>query len=256
MAKLTASDLIELFSSNNVAAKVAFLDACPPSPALEIAKKYIAEPHLEINLAGLSSLAETYSRGIDCQLGVALSETVYRLSQEALLNHFQDDYLQNAFLFCAGSSLTSWLVGLNNSGHFPSTVQIGESGYAWLSQKTYPESKAHLAIVRLSMVDACLQIAHEGVPTRAQTLEQAGTWLDKTDWSGLSPVYQQTLAQLRRTYHQLVQSATQLPEDDHPSDTNSELFQELDQNLGVLNSGIEALQLSVRRSLNAPHKLG
>lgn len=242
MTEIIVSDIIELLGSKDLAAKAAFLDACPASPALAIAKKYITQPHLEINLAGLNSLAETYARGIDCRLGVALSEAVYRLSQEALLNHFQDDYLQNAFLFCAGSSLTSWLVGLNNSGQYLSTIQIGESGYEWLSQKTYPESKEHQAIVRLSMVDACLQLAYGGDSTGTKTLEQAGKLLEKTDWSGLSPVYQQTLAQLRRTYHKLVQSATQLPEDAHPNDTNSELFQELDQNLGVLNSGIEALQ--------------
>ena len=247
----SVSKIMEIFESNNTDAKVDFLEKCPNSTVLENAKEYIKQPYLEVNLGALNMLAETYSRGIDCHLGVVLSEAIYHISQKAITTIFEKK-LRDAYLFCAGSSLHNWLLGLNGLGRYQDSVEVGEEKLNWLKNKSYEESLKHQCILCLSLIEAYLGLAHgnnyksnepnKSFLIRAQELLNETKKINKTilnrnlavrSWTimwCIAPVraelkykavqlifskfhkaYHSKLEQLENKYNQLIQKATNLP---------------------------------------------
>src|SRR5919109_736309 len=76
------TDLVLLFKSGDLPAQRTFLAGCPPSRMQDTAMSTIGGP-LDMILTSLNLLAETYCQGIDSELGIKLSEAIYRLSTEA-----------------------------------------------------------------------------------------------------------------------------------------------------------------------------
>ena len=242
------SKIIKTFSSNNTDDKIAFLKRCPDSFAMAIAEEYVSQPHLEVNLAGLNMLAETYSRGIDCNLGVALSEAIYRLTQQALLTTSCEEYSYGAYLFCAGNSLNSWLLGLNALGQYQSSVRVGEEALKWLKEKSYKESQEHQCMLRLSMIEAYIGLAHANNSKQNELffLTSVKELLDATeaDKNNLNKnkAYRITLEQLWHKYNELVQDAIILPDEKKRIEQSNQKKIIIDKNLDVLKQSSEAIK--------------
>ena len=252
-----SENIIDIFNGNNTTAKVAFLESCPDSPAMATAKQSVSQPYLEVNLAGLSMLAETYSRGIDCNLGVALSEAIYRLAQEALPTTSCEEKLYGAYLFCAGNSLNSWLLGLNALGQYHDSVQVVERELEWLKDKSYDESQEHQCMLLLSLIEAYIGLAHGNDGKENKLLAKVKTLLDTTNWGSLKGAYEIKLNQLQQKYARLVQDATNLPtspdkKQELEQKESKQFNEEINENLRIFDKSLENIRKFEEKNKIAP----
>ena len=251
---LSVSRIMEIFESNNTDAKDDFLKECLDSPAMAIAKEYIKQPYLEVNLGALNMLAETYSRGIDCHFGVVLSKAIYELAKQALAANPEKD-VYNTYLFCAGSSLHNWLLGLNGLGRYRDSVRVGEEKLNWLKNKSYEESSEHQCMLCLGLIEAYLGLAHgnnsklnepnESFLIRVKELLDETKKINKTTLNfKLYKAYQSTSEQLENKYNQLIQAATNLPTspETKTEQEQKQFDREISQNINVLKKSLKSIK--------------
>lgn len=138
------ANLVRLFKSLDTTAQRAFLQACPPSRMKEAALGALSPTHLDTTLMGLNLLADTYSRGSDCELGITISKTVFFLAKEA----FEADRSVN-HLINAGRGAINCLLGLQSLGRHAELIEFATDAERWLGERDHKEDIPTLMLYRL-----------------------------------------------------------------------------------------------------------
>ena len=186
-------------------------------------------------------LAETYSRRIDCNRGIALSEAIYHISQKAITTIFEKK-LRDAYLFCAGYSLNNWIVGLNSLGRYKKSKDLVEKELKWLKNRSYEESSEHQCMLRLNLIEAYLGLAHGNDDNEKKLLAKVETILNTSNWDRLEGAYKFKLTQLRQQYARLVQDATNLPVSPDEKQELEEFNKDIEQNLHIFDKSLEKIR--------------
>ncbi|HSF30837.1 MAG TPA: CHAT domain-containing protein [Candidatus Tectomicrobia bacterium] len=196
------AQVMQLFMSGDLAAQKAFLAACPPS-RLKNAAVSIVGGQLDTTLVGLNMLAETYCRGIDCELGMILSKASYLLAQQAYGAKPTSTHLVNA-----ARSAINWAIGLHSGGEHRELIRLAADANAWLQARGHGEATPTLLLYR---AEAHLNLAE--YDAAEAVLEQTAPLLRANQ-----PAERQWLAALGRRLKEIArQRATELPPQE-PSD--------------------------------------
>jgi hypothetical protein len=145
--------LIKLFNGKNVEALKSFIEQCPPARMKKVAVDTInqyALPH-SIILA-LNMLVESYSRGIDPELGITLSKAIYLYSQELFAGDPSTHHLYNA-----GRAAINCVIGLNALGRHEELITFAASAERWCEERGHGDVKPDLLFYRIG---ALIDLAH------------------------------------------------------------------------------------------------
>jgi CHAT domain-containing protein/tetratricopeptide (TPR) repeat protein len=196
------AEVMQLFKSGDSAAQKAFLAACPPS-RMKNAAVSVVGVRLDTTLMGLNILAETYCRGIDCELGVTLSQASYLLSQQAY-----DAKPSGTHLVNVARSALNWAIALHALGGHRELIRLAADAIAWLEARGHVEATPTLLLDR---AEAHFNLAEYDA---AEAVLQQAEPLLRAD----QPADRQRLAALTRRLKKIArQRATELPSP-RPSD--------------------------------------
>jgi len=161
--------LVNLFKSKNVEALKSFMGQCPPAGMKNVAVDAIHQySRPESMLLALNILAESYSRGIDPELGVALSKAIYMYSQELFTGEPSTNHLYNA-----GRAAINCAIGLNALGRHEELLIFAAAAEQWCEARGHLEVKADLLLYRIG---ALIDLAR---------YEEAEVLLHQIAWQGV-----------------------------------------------------------------------
>jgi CHAT domain-containing protein len=192
------ANLMQLFKSGNIAMQRKFLETCPPSIAKEAALKWLHPEYLELTLMAFCMVADTYSRGINPELGVAMNTAAFLLAQEG----FQADRNRD-FLKVAGQSTASWLLALQALGRHGQTLLVATEAERWLKEHGHNEELPKMILYRC---EAYLD---------SEQFDDAEDLLAQTDWQQKllenHATYSSKLADLKKRLEKARTHASTLP---------------------------------------------
>lgn len=192
------ADLMQLFKSGNVAAQRKFLETCPPAIAKEAAIGSLHPEYLEVTLMGFCLVADTYSRGVNPGLGVAMNTASFLLAKEAFEVDHNRDYLN-----VAGQSAVSRLIGLQALGSHDQTIEVATEAEQWLKDHGRHEDLPRIMLYRC---EAYLD---------SEQFDDAEDLLAQTDWQQKllenNVSYSSKLADLKKRLEKARTHASTLP---------------------------------------------
>ncbi|WP_413167965.1 CHAT domain-containing protein [Capilliphycus salinus ALCB114379] len=204
--KYDIATVVKLFQSGDfVAQKTYILSACPPSSMRNQVLNYINPDRI---LTSLTLLADTYCRGIDCQLGITLGQTSYQLSQKAFettsakihrlkdtnkaIEHTKELQDLEDWLALirnnAANSAVSCAVGFQSLGQHRKSIKFVTKAIQWLKAKEYYRAvewfKSHgyndaidtTLTLTLKMIESYIELAK---------YDKAIALIDQTNWNPL-----------------------------------------------------------------------
>jgi CHAT domain-containing protein len=188
--KYDVAKVIKLFQSGDLAAQRAFIAACPDSPMREPVLNFINPDRI---LTSLTLLADTYCRGIDCQLGITLGQASYQLSQKAFetisakIHHLKatnkaidhtkelqdlEDWLA-LIRNNAANSAVSCVVGFQALGEHRQLIKFVSDAINWLEYKGYQDAVPTLL---LAQIDSYIELSE---------YDKSEELLSQTNWQKL-----------------------------------------------------------------------
>jgi hypothetical protein len=136
---------IALFKNKNVEALKSLIEQWPSASMKNVAVDTIRQyTRPESLMLALNMLVESYSRGIDPELGITLSKAIYLYSQELFAGDPSTNHLYNA-----GRAAINCVIGLNALGRHDELIAFAASAERWCEERGHQAIKPDLLLYRI-----------------------------------------------------------------------------------------------------------